>query len=277
MSENNQFQFKKIFLTALILLLLLLVCLQAWYMFILKQQLEQIDKQQSAIQRQFETQIQGQDQGQAQTQDLSRSQTLTPDAGINEKDLAATPDAEATSNPADEQPQTQRQEQDATPDDASPFSYHDRFNRPLDTPTWDPYAEIERMQRDMDRMFSRRFNEFHHEPDFQRHFRQSMSTPEIDVKENAHQYMVYVNLPGTDENDISVTLDGQRLTIKGKQDYKKQNRDPVGNIIFQERRSGRFQRSITLSAPVYQNEMKTRLENGVLKIIIPKVKNGQWR
>ena len=148
------------------------------------------------------------------------------------------------------------------------------------------------MQHDMDRTFNRRFNRFNNQPgfndprfnnpgvnrpDFEYHFSQNISTPEIDVKENANQYTVLVNLPGADKKDISVTLNGQRLSIKGKQDYKKQNRDAMGNIIFQARQSGRFQRSITLSKPVDQNKMNTRLENGVLIIIIPKVKNSQWR
>ena len=51
----------------------------------------------------------------------------------------------------------------------------------------------------------------------------------------------------------------------------------MGNVIFQERRSGKFQRSITLAEPVNQNEMKKQLNNGVLMIMIPKVKNRQWR
>ena len=99
----------------------------------------------------------------------------------------------------------------------------------------------------------------------------------MDIKENANQYIVLVNLPGANKNDISVTLNGQRLTVKGKQNYKKQNRDAMGNIIFQVRQSGRFQRGITLSNPVDKNKMKTYLDNDVLTIIIPKIKNGQWR
>ena len=143
------------------------------------------------------------------------------------------------------------------------------------------------MQHDMDRTFNSRSNRFNNypdfnnpetnRPDFEYHFSQNISTPEIDVKENTNQYIVLVNLPGADKKDISVTLNGQRLSIKGKQDYKKQNRDAMGNIIFQARQSGRFQRSITLSKPVDQNKMNTRFENGELIIIIPKVKNSQWR
>ena len=91
------------------------------------------------------------------------------------------------------------------------------------------------------------------------------------------KYMVMVNLPGADENDISVTLDGQRLTIKGKRYYEKRDRNPSGNIVFQERQSGKFKRSLTLAHPVHQNKMKTRLDNGILKILIPKVTYEQRR
>jgi HSP20 family protein len=96
--------------------------------------------------------------------------------------------------------------------------------------------------------------------------------PEMDVKEDRTQYIILVNLPGADENDISVSVDGRRLTIKGKRKSQKQNRSSNGNIVFSERRTGNFRRSITLPEPVIESGMRTKVENGVLTIIIPKYK-----
>ena len=279
MSDTDKSQFKQTLLTVLLLLLFLLVSLQAWYMFEMKKQMDVLHKQQSSVQ-------------------LAAQDTIA-----NEKDMPENrTKANNTEEPADEQQlslQENQHLQPAQPQDKS-LSTDDTqaliHNEPSDTTfggqAWNPYKEIERMQHDMDRRFNRRFNHFTNRPDFnnpgfnnpdanrpdfQYHFSQSISTPKMDVNENANQYVVLVNLPGADESEISVTLNGQRLTVKGKQAYKNQNRDAMGNVKFQVRQSGRFQRSITLANPVNKNQMKTRLNNGVLTIIIPKVKNGQWR
>ena len=139
-----------------------------------------------------------------------------------------------------------------------------------DAQNWNPYEEIQRMQRDMDRMFNNTFSRFNGNPDFQHLFAQRFTTPEMDVQEDDNQYTVIVDLPGASEENISVNLDDQTLTVKGEQEFEKQDKDAMGNIIFQERRSGSFQRSITLPGPVKQSGMKTEVSNGVLTITIPK-------
>ena len=126
------------------------------------------------------------------------------------------------------------------------------------------------MQRDMDRLFNQAFSRFNQSPDFQSLFSQGVSVPQMDVREDDEKYTVIVNLPGADEKNISVRLDGQVLTVKGVQDVINKKQDDMGNVIFQERHSGSFQRSITLPEPVRQNGMQTHVDNGVLTIIIPK-------
>ncbi len=274
MSDTNKSQFKQTLLTVLLLLLFLLVSIQAWYMFKMKKQLDVLHNQQSPVQLQtWET-------GENKKNITEKNATETNDIEVLPEVLPDEPLSSLQENQHMQPAQTQ--DESLSTDNTQPLIH----NKPSDTTfggqAWNPYKEIERMEHDMDRRFNRRFERFDHRPDFNRpdfqyHFSQSISTPKMDVNENANQYVVFVNLPGADESEISVTLNGQRLTVKGKQDYKNQNRDAMGNVKFQVRQSGRFQRSITLANPVNKNQMKTRLNNGVLTIIIPKVKNGQWR
>lgn len=155
-----------------------------------------------------------------------------------------------------------------------PDPYTDNlFSSPYDAQTWDPYAEIQRMQREMDRLFNESFRRFDNSPEFQHLFREGMISPELDVREDDDKYTIQVNLPGSDESSVDVKLDGQQLTIQGKQNYQQQNRDAQGNIIFRERRSGSFKRSFTLPEPVDEKGMKTDINKGVLTIIIPKLKD----
>ena len=127
------------------------------------------------------------------------------------------------------------------------------------------------MRHQMERAFNDRQNNYR-KPDFQYHFRQDLSAPKLDVREDDRQYIVRLNIPGADARDLSVKLEGQRLTVRGRQMTKKQGSSASGNITFSQSQSGSFQRSITLRAAVEERGMKTRIENGVFTIIIPKRK-----
>lgn len=175
-----------------------------------------------------------------------------------------------TQNAAQQAPATQADSQHQASKPHLLFD-DDFFNSaPYDAQTWNPYEEIQRMQRDMDRMFNNAFSRFNASPDFQHLFRESITTPEMDVQEDDNKYTVIVNLPGSSKENVSVNLNGQTLTVEGKQKFEKLDKDSQGNIIYQERRSGSFQRSLTLPGPVKQAGMKTNIDNGVLTITIPK-------
>ena len=298
MSETNNSQFKQKLVTVLILLLFLLIGVQAWYMFEMRQQLDVLHNQNTSAQIQAQdTTANEKDMPEKKSIEINNTEATATDELADEpaEKLAyeqLTPTQENLQAQAQPEQSEQPQDNNKSPDNTPPLIYQEPSDTTFGGQAWNPYEENARMRREMDRMNERRFNQFTNHPGlrhpdmnkpdlnnrgFQYNFSQNLSTPEIDIKENADNYIVLVNLPGTDEKDISVTLDGQRLSIRGKQNLKKQNRDATGNIIFQVRQSGRFQRSITLSKPVDQNKMKTHLDNGVLKILIAKVKSSQWR
>ena len=256
----------------LVLLLILVTGAQAWYMVGMKKQMDLLHSQQSStpIQEQGATVI---EKNIVATDNVAQP-VDNQQSSLQEKEVEA-----LVQKPADKS--ADKSDKNITADKTPALSYGDSFRAPFESRIRNPDDEIRRMQHEMDRRLNQRFNHrfkrFNDKPDFQYHFSQSLSTPKIDVRENENQYTVFMNLPGADESDISVNLYGQRLTIKGKQEYQKQNRDATGNMVFRARQSGRFQRSITLKNPVIQNRMKSRLDNGVLVIIIPKVKFEQRR
>lgn len=258
MSEHKSMQPKQVILAGLLLLLVVIVGFQTWYMMSMKQQLNTIQHKHDAI-----------------------ASMISPASPAPTNNTAA---LLAPSSPAAKQPSAAEQKQKSMnaqtlPGQQAPsrpvnppsLFADDFFNPPHSAQNWNPYEEIERMQRDMDRMFNNAFNRFNDNPDFQQLFKDSVSTPQMDVQEDASKYTVIVNLPGADEKNISVNLDGQQLTVKGEQDFNQQKKDAMGNVIFQERHSGTFQRSLTLPEPVRNNGMQTQVDNGVLTITIPKV------
>lgn len=250
MSEINHRQSTPPYLTVLVLLLVAAVGVQTWYMLKMKKKLDAIQSDPSS------SQSVSQDTAEAEAA-LAQGELVIQETAPDEINIA-------TENPA----------QPAPPASAPPTQADDGFlNTPQYSQTWKPHEEMQRMQQYMDRTYYDRYNSpGYNRPDFSYRFRQDLSQPEMDVREDHNQYIVFVNLPDADEKDIAVKLEGQRLTVMGKQEHKKQDRDTSGHIIFSERRSGRFKRGITLYAPVDKKGMQTRIDNGVLRIIIPKKK-----
>ena len=258
MSENGQGQSKQLLLPAFAILLVVIILItgiQTWYLIGVKKQLDAITNQQ--------------DSAAEQPQDT----TVKSGAIIDMNNTTTSPYSQQFTPPQKQDTQQRSpQNRKMKPAYPPPGYYDDFYNSPYDARTWNPYEEIERMQRDMDRMFNNTFNNFNNSPDFQHLFRHSISKPEMDFKEDDSQYTVIVNLPGADEKNISVNLNGQILTIEGDQSHEKHNRNTQGDTIFRERRSGKFHRSIRLAEPIVESGMKTHVDNGVLTIIIPKKK-----
>ncbi|MCG6938376.1 MAG: Hsp20/alpha crystallin family protein [Gammaproteobacteria bacterium] len=293
MSESDKDQPKQRLITLLIAVLIVVSGIQIWYMMGMRHQLDDLQAHKPAPQ--------------TQTDDPSIAEPETPKVEKSEPIIAKaqvpavapqTRQLEQPADPADDQTPVSNNDQQQLPEpladnrnpvpaNPGPMFRDDFFNTPFDRQDRDPYEEIERMQRDIDRMFSQSYDApynrpysrpynrpynrpYSKRPDYRYNFHQQLTLPEIDVKEDRTQYIVLVNLPGADKNDISVSLDGQRLTIKGRRKSQKENMDPSGNIVIRERRSGNFHRSITLPEPVIEGGMKSRIKNGVLTIVIPK-------
>ncbi|MBT8120336.1 MAG: Hsp20/alpha crystallin family protein [Gammaproteobacteria bacterium] len=252
---SNQGRSNQIIFTVMILLLFVIAGMQTWYIVEIKRQLTSIQDQYGSIQSTVAKTQENKDRA-AQSQ-----KALAP----GQPRSTGVPDKQTDQQlPADDKDLTSDYSTNSSTGNPSP-------NPPYYAQRWDPYREIERMRREMERAFDHPYAPYNR-PDFRRHFSKDISEPKMDVREDENQYTVLVNIPGADAKSLSVDLDRQRLTVSGKQEYEKQDRDASGRIIFSERRSGRFQRSITLAEPVAQKGMQTRIDNGVLTITIPKIK-----
>ncbi|PPK75975.1 HSP20 family protein [Methylobacter tundripaludum] len=133
--------------------------------------------------------------------------------------------------------------------------------------TWNPYAEIQHMQNEMEQMFDDSFSRFHMKTPLG-----SLSkTPDVDLKEKSDRYIVTVNAPGADESSIDVKLEDQVLRISIKTEHAKDETDEKnGQYQYRERFVGQFQRALTLPGPANAAKMTTEYHNGVLTITIPK-------
>lgn len=135
-------------------------------------------------------------------------------------------------------------------------------NRP-----WNPYAEIQHMQNEMEQMFHDSFSRFH----MKTPLGNLSAAPDVDLQEKPDSYVVTVNAPGADESSMEVKLEDQvlRISIKTEQ-AKEETDDKNGKYQYRERFFGQFQRVLTLPGPANAAKMTTEYHNGVLTITIPK-------
>ena len=153
----------------------------------------------------------------------------------------------------------------------APTKPADQDNDPLawDLDNWDPFKEMHSMQDRMNQMFRGAFNHFQQSDDFGALFRDHPFAPDIDMEDKGDHYLVTVDLPGAEDSQLDVKLEGQTLTISGSVQSESKETDK-GKVLRRERRSGKFQRTVTLPGPVKADKMTTTNKKGVVTITIPK-------
>jgi HSP20 family protein len=92
--------------------------------------------------------------------------------------------------------------------------------------------------------------------------------PSFEVKETKDGYTFKADLPGIREEDLEVSLTGNRLTVSGKREEEQRNEGD--RIYAYERSYGSFSRSFTLPEGVDPDHAEAGLNQGVLTIGIPK-------
>jgi len=94
--------------------------------------------------------------------------------------------------------------------------------------------------------------------------------PKIDVYEKDNVIYVKADLPGIDEKNLNVELEGNILTISGTSEETCEKKEKNYHRI--ERCYGSFSRSITLPENVDIEKVNAEYKKGVLTVSIPKTK-----
>ena len=96
----------------------------------------------------------------------------------------------------------------------------------------------------------------------------SAFTPLADVYETADGFVVQIDLPGVDPAEVGVTVDGDRLVVRGERRPTEKTRPESFHRM--ERSFGTFSRAFALPAPVDPNRVTAHYRDGLLRIDIPK-------
>ena len=91
----------------------------------------------------------------------------------------------------------------------------------------------------------------------------------VEVRDKNNEYDIRAELPGVDKNDLDISLNNGYLTITAtKSEEKNENEKLYKKSEFS---YGEFSRTIQLPQEVDTDKINAKLDNGVLKIIAPKL------
>jgi len=143
----------------------------------------------------------------------------------------------------------------------NPADRQERKEKPMvELEPWRPFREAVSLRDAMDRLF---------EDSVITPAKISGGLPRIDLKETKDSVVVKAELPGVDEEDISVEVMDNVMTISGEKKEEKQ--DEGKGYYYKESHTGTFSRSFTLPSEVVADKAVAEMKNGVLTISVPKV------
>ena len=99
--------------------------------------------------------------------------------------------------------------------------------------------------------------------------------PQLDIVENANDYVVSVDLPGVKPEDVKVEMEDGRLTISGQRETVSEEKSKTLHRV--ERTRGTFQRMVSLPREIDTDKIDARYEHGVLHVTLPKSAEKQPR
>jgi HSP20 family protein len=139
----------------------------------------------------------------------------------------------------------------------------------MDIIPWRPIGrELDSLRQEMDRLWDR----FVGETPLVRRITGEW-WPTADVSETKDNFVIKAELPGMDASDVSVSISGNMLNIKGEK--KKEEEEKDEHHYRTERYYGSFQRSFQLPSGVKPEKIGATFEKGILKITLPKVEEAK--
>ena len=127
---------------------------------------------------------------------------------------------------------------------------------------YDPFGELKEFSNRFDSLLRKYEEKSSSLSDF---------NPVVNTREGEFAYHVEADLPGVKKADIKVSVKGKTLTLSGERKHKDEvNKEDYHRV---ESSFGKFERTFTLPDGADVENITASNEDGVLEIVIPKLKN----
>ena len=137
---------------------------------------------------------------------------------------------------------------------------------------------LKRLRDELDEVFDRFFDEpFFSKDSLWDPSKPSAFTPACNIKEKKNRYIIEVEIPGVDPDDVEIEISGNVMTISGEKKEETTTEDKDEQMQVIEHRYGSFYRSFTLPDNIQTDNISADNKNGILYITIPKEKESKIR
>lgn len=144
------------------------------------------------------------------------------------------------------------------------------YRRFFGFPSWEvrsPFAELERMRRQMDRLVEGWSGAY------QRPY--AGVFPLINLTETKDAYFVRAELPGVVAADLDIQATSNSISVTGERKIPAENKDARWHR--REREAGKFSRMIAMPGEIDPNKVDASLVNGILSVVVPKAEIAKPR
>lgn len=128
--------------------------------------------------------------------------------------------------------------------------------------TLDPFRELHRLHRDMNRLFA----------DYRA---PAAEFPALNLWSSADEVVLTAEIPGVDPKDVDVSVVGNIVTLTGER--KEDASTPAESYHRRERGAGKFTRSVRLPFEVETDKVQARYEHGLLRVTLPRKESTKPR
>jgi len=145
------------------------------------------------------------------------------------------------------------------------------YRRLFNVPTWGfnrTFRDFDHLRRQMDELYGALSGGTQPMPS-------AGVFPLTNVTEDSDNYYVRSELPGTKSEDLNIQVTAEGISISGERKITEEG-DKV-RYHRREREAGKFSRLINLPKKVDVDKVEASMENGILKVTIPKSEGSKPR
>lgn len=139
---------------------------------------------------------------------------------------------------------------------------------------WNPTKELISMEREFGKLFNSFNNRFGLQSSKEdEDFMNAVWSPLTDISEDDDQYLLHLDLPGVNKEDVKIKYNNGQITISGQRFIENNNDNKTYHHI--ERAFGKYYRSFKLPEKILEDKIDAEFKAGMLKITIPKAEEAK--
>jgi len=133
---------------------------------------------------------------------------------------------------------------------------------------WDPFRDLMSIQNELNRLFGRTYAGEVGSVG-------GTWVPPLDIYETDEKFVVTMELPGIEADDVDVSVEDSTLTVTGERRFYAEVDEESFHRV--ERRYGHFVRSLALPSTADAEHIAASFDKGVLTIEVPKLEQAKPR